>query len=145
MNGVENEEPGEQVEVEQQVEDEQFEIDEGIDPRRRRPASRPSESVVRQHRATHIPFRDWCQECVAGAANGWPHKRGDPGLPLAVPEIHADYCFPKDRVGGDYVVVLVTKDRGTKMIHAHVVPCKGRHKYPIGRLKKNLDMLGHKK
>ena len=37
------------------------------------------------------------------------------------------------------------KDRDQKITWAHVVPCKGRHKYAIGRLKKNLDMLGHKK
>ena len=32
----------------------------------------PSAEEVRAHRASHMPFRDWCPECVAGAANARP-------------------------------------------------------------------------
>ena len=39
---------------------------------RRRAASRPTAEEVRAHKATHLPFRDWCKECVAGRAKDWP-------------------------------------------------------------------------
>ena len=44
---------------------------------------------------------------------------------LTVPEVHLDYCFIREAAGEDYSVVLVGKDRETKLIMAHVVPCKG--------------------
>ena len=100
-------------------------MDEGKEALRRRPAARPSEDEVRRHRATHIPFRDWCPECIAGAANDWPHKKRSEPVKLKVPELHCDYCFPKDSIGGDYIVVLVCRDRESRMTMAHVVPCKG--------------------
>ena len=36
-----------------------------------------------------------------------------------------DYCFIRETAGEDYSVVLVGKERETKLIMAHVVPCKG--------------------
>ena len=43
---------------------------------------------------------------------------------LAVPEIHLDYCFIREAAGEDYSVVLVGKDRETKLVLAHGLPCK---------------------
>ena len=40
-------------------------------------------------------------------------------------EVHLDYCFIREAAGKDYSVVLVGKDRETKLILAHVVPFKG--------------------
>ena len=37
----------------------------------------------------------------------------------------ATAVFPKDHVGGDYAVVLVARDRETRMTVSHVVPVKG--------------------
>ena len=57
----------------------------------------------------------------------WPHRRrGTETEVLSVPELHCDYCFPEDHVGGDYAVVLVARDRETRMTVSHVVPVKGR-------------------
>ena len=42
-----------------------------------------------------------------------------------MPEVHLDYCFIREAAGKDYSVVLVGKDRETKLILAHVVPFKG--------------------
>ena len=42
-----------------------------------------------------------------------------------MPTVHFDYCFPRNEAGGEYQVVLVGKDRETKMFLAHVVPFKG--------------------
>ena len=62
-------------------------------PMRRKPAGTPTEEEVRARRVSHLPFRDWCPECVAGRAKDWPHRarnsqetpdraRGSPGLLL---------------------------------------------------------------
>ena len=41
---------------------------------RRTPARLPSEEEVRAHNVSHLPFRDWCPDCVAGRAKDWPHR-----------------------------------------------------------------------
>ena len=58
--------------------------------------------------------------------------------------MHLDYCFPRDTVGGDYVVVLVAVDRETKMKLAHVVPVKGAdQEWVAEQLCRDLVKLGH--
>ena len=85
---------------------------------RRRVARQPTQEEIRLHRITHLPYREWCPECVAGAANDHAHPRrkmGDDDR-LEVPEIHWDYCFPRDKAQGEQsVVVLVGRDRETKL------------------------------
>ena len=54
--------------AEEDVEDE-MRVEEARDALTRRPASRPTVEEIRRHRATHLPFRDWCPECIAGSAN----------------------------------------------------------------------------
>ena len=93
--------------------------------RRRKAAGRPTAEEVRLHKATHLPFRDWCKECVAGRAKDWPHHPRESAESLDVPAVHFDYCFPRNEVGGEYQVVLVGKDQESKMFAAHVVPGKG--------------------
>ena len=39
--------------------------------------------------------------------------------------MHFDYCFPRNRVGGEYIVVLVGRDRESRVTFSHVVPIKG--------------------
>ena len=41
---------------------------------RRTPAKMPTEEEVKTHNVSHLPFRDWCPDCVAGRAKDWPHK-----------------------------------------------------------------------
>ena len=94
-------------------------------PLRRKPAGKPTAEEVRAHCVSHLPFRDWCPECVAGRAKDWPHLTKNTQESLIIPEVHLDYCFIREGPGEDYSVVLVGKDRETKLILAHVVPCKG--------------------
>ena len=129
---------------EEDPEDTEGKMLEAREPMRRKPASRPTEEEVRKHKATHLPFRDWCPECIAGAANDWPHRQLRDREPLAVPQIHCDYCFPKDAIGGDYVVVLVARDRETKMTMAHVVPVKGaEQEWVTEQLARDIMKLGY--
>ena len=63
---------------------------------------------------------------------------------LEVPGVHVGYCFPKDAVGGDYVVVLVARDRETKMTVAHVVPGKGAdQEWVAEQVCRHLVKFGH--
>ena len=87
----------------------------------------PTPAEVGAHRLTHLQFREWCPERVAGAASDHPHRTRPAGVrePLAVPEVHWDHCFPRDADGDHYAVVLVGRDKETRMTVAHVVPMKG--------------------
>ena len=148
VHGVEDERVGEEKEegdgAERREDDDEARFDEAVGAMRRRPACRPSEAEVRAHRATHLPFRDWCEECVAGSANDWGHFRKDLAYPLKVPEVVADYCFPRDGRGGEYAVVLVLRDRETKMLNAHVVPLKGaEQEWVTEQCVRDLRLLGH--
>ena len=38
---------------------------------------RPSAAEIEEHRLTHLPFRAWCGECVAGRGTGEKHTMKD--------------------------------------------------------------------
>ena len=42
---------------------------------RRTPAKMPTEEEVKTHNVSHLPFRDWCPDCVAGRAKDWRNKQ----------------------------------------------------------------------
>ena len=88
----------------------------------------PSAEMVRRHKASgHCPYRPWCEHCVRGAANQPAHRRRDSAPVGNLPELHSDYGFFRDKKGdkSNTVTVLVTKDRKSKGVCAHVVPRKG--------------------
>lgn len=84
----------------------------------------PTAQEIEEHEKTHLPYRRWCSTCVASRLRDDGHPARD--LDEAeVDEVHFDYCFLRNVRGEDYAVVLVSKDRGTKVTNAHVVPNKG--------------------
>ncbi len=123
LDGEEGPEGVERVGEEDEEEDEKER--ETRPMRSRVPPKGPSEEERRQHRVTHYPFRSWCPVCVAGRAKNYPHRRREPGDQGEFPEISFDYCFPRKENGGEYITVLVGRERRSKMIIAHVVPMKG--------------------
>ena len=40
-----------------------------------RDSGAPTRAEVEAHAATHLPFRTWCEECVAGRRDNPPHLR----------------------------------------------------------------------
>ena len=52
----------------------------------------PTCAEVEEHAATHLPFRIWCEECVAGRRDNPAHLRV-PREPGGVPEVGFDYTF----------------------------------------------------
>ena len=76
------------------------------------------------HEATHLPFRSWCAECVAGRRDKPPHHRV-PQDENAIPEILMDYSFVRRDDETETVTVLLMEDRYSRAIQAWVVERKG--------------------
>ena len=144
--GIEDEKSDEQKDENEGPEEQEVQQDEepgeALEPIRKRVCPLPSPEEQRRHRVTHLPFRSWRPQCVAGAANDDPHRRALPdSVHLDVPEVHWDYCFPRDQE--EWNVVLVGRDRETNMTLAHVVPCKGAGVEWLGeQLGRDLVRLG---
>ena len=79
-----------------------------------------------EHNTTHLPFRSWCQHCVAGKAQDRPHKtKKGAQMDKQLPEVVFDYGFLGGKDDEETLAVQVARDRRTQMIFANVVPRKG--------------------
>ena len=94
-------------------------------PKMRPSPQLPSLDEQRRHVLTHLPYRAWCRHCVAARKANFGHHYSKPKGPINRPEVHMDYCFPRNEVGGTSVPVVVIKDRDSRALAAHVVPAKG--------------------
>jgi len=129
----------------------------------------PSAEEVEEHRISHLPFRNWCRECVEGKALG-EHRGARPGGESMVPVVGVDYFyltlngmfhrseladFPQTeegetalkeaRVQATVVCCILMRCSRTKNIFAHVLPHKGvdENGYIVKLLVKDLRWLGH--
>ena len=88
-----------------------------------RDLGQPTERDRRQHELTHLPFRPWCADCVAGAAADNPHRRQGPRADdEGMVKISVDYGFMS--TGGDLNesrTLLVMHASRSKAIMALVV------------------------
>ena len=73
----------------------------------------PSRAEVEAHEATHLPFRIWCEVCVAGRRDNPAHLRV-PREPGGVPEVGFDYAFVRREAEEETVTLLVMKDRDSR-------------------------------
>lgn len=71
--------------------------DEGVEAKGKKTPSMPTDEEVEQHNLTHAQFRDWCEHCVRGKAQGESHrydkKRGS--REMSKPMIAVDYMDTK--------------------------------------------------
>jgi hypothetical protein len=103
----------------------------------------PTQSERDEHRRTHLPYRSWCPECVAGRGRDAPRSPA-PQEDRDVESVAYDYCFMRNAPGENYSPVLVSKDKQTKLLMAHVVPFKGAEaEWVIAQSLRDLDRLGH--
>ena len=108
----------------------------------------PTPEQIEEHNCTHLPFRDWCSFCIMGRGRGSQHKRNQ-GHQSSVPVVGVDYFFitkggmkkrdeleqeltpegesqiDEARSKGELIKCLLVRCFRTKLILAHVVPCKG--------------------
>ncbi len=118
---------------------------------------RPSETEVREHELTHIPYRSWCEHCLRGKAQAGMHRSSKTNKEGDIPTVSIDYTFPGiDRLEEkttdreieeieNGAPVLVVYDDKTKALFANVVQKKGRDPFAIKRTVQDLRWLGHRR
>ena len=78
------------------------------------------------HERTHIPCQSWCRHYVAARASN-PARRGRKFTKAVeddkdMRQVSFDYFVMRDQPGLESAKILVSKDRATRMVSAHVVP-----------------------
>ena len=89
----------------------------------------PTLAEREEHERTHILYRSWCGHCVAARASN-PAHQGRKFTRVVeedkdMKQVSYDYCFTRDQAGMESAKIMVSKDRATRMVSAHVVPLKG--------------------
>ena len=145
---------GQEGQVEQQgqvrqADDEQVqeEEDEGEDgekkPTVRRSPTEPTKDEVIRHKLTHTPYRSWCPECVKARAKMPPHRKIPDDGEKAIPTVHIDYWFMRDKRGAELIAVATMKDDASKTFKAHVVNSKGNVDGVAEQLVRDLEEIGY--
>ena len=108
-------------EVDQEAIEENEESEEGRRPKLRAPEE-PTAQEVREHEVTHTPYRSWCPQCIQarGKQNHHRKEKEEPGE-RAVPSVHVDYWFMRDKPGDPLVPVINIVDEQTGGFKAHVI------------------------
>ena len=113
----------------------------------------PTQKEIEEHRIDHMPFRSWCEHCVAGRATGEQHRTADDKR--LVPVISFDYLFvlksgklvERSEVHEQEVQVkiLVVKDKKSRAVFAHLVQQKGADAdgYAVECLRRDIQWLGY--
>lgn len=104
----------------------------------------PTAAMREAHEATHLPYRSWCPECVAGRRDNPAHKRV-PEDENAVPEVLLDYCFVRRDGEKERETILILKDRRSRAIRAWVMQHKGADTTEaVQRALKGITDFGHR-
>ena len=75
---------------------------------------KPSRAEVERHCVTHLPYRSWCDICVAGRGVDNPHRRPDlfsSPTERRIAQVSFDWAFFRDRTGGPLFNVLIGVDK----------------------------------
>ena len=146
---------------EEQVEGE--DLEEGTPVTVKNEIEQPTPQEIREHMASHIPFRAWCPHCVTGKAKGNPHFKRHYAA-IGTPTIAMDYMYMREerKIGGSReteaedgeegeqegskgMPILVCRDNKTGWYQASVVPKKGRCPHAVQQVENMLNQLGYKK
>ena len=88
----------------------------------------PTEEEVREHNMTHIPFKPWCELCIAHKSRQDKHHRED-HTSSEHSVVSFDFGYA-DRGTDETLILLCIHDRHTKMMHAVPTPSKGGRSLP---------------
>ena len=83
----------------------------------------PTAKEVALHELTHLPFRSWCDFCVACKSKSDPQRHLEGGQPeerRSIPSIQVDYAFSKVETKDPVITILVAIDTQTKMVSAYI-------------------------
>ncbi|CAE7420072.1 RE2, partial [Symbiodinium sp. CCMP2592] len=123
----------------------QPQVDEGQSAQPLARPDRPTPEMIAAHEVSHVPYRSWCRACVAGRGRAYQHKAS--GQESTVPVISMDYLYFNERSDGAGLPTIVLRDRHSKAIFSHLLPCKGTtgSTHPERAILKDLEFLGYKK
>ena len=93
----------------------------------------PTEEELREHLLTHLPYKGWCEICVACRRPNAPHRKSDEDL-REIPLMSVDYCFVQDSDDFDPLTVAVARVRPSRLCTAFMVPRKGSTRPAIRQL-----------
>ena len=88
----------------------------------------PTEEEVREHNMTHIPFKPWCELCIAHKSRQDKHHR-ESHTSSEQSVVSFDFGYA-DRGTDETLIMLCIHDRHTKMMHAVPTPSKGGRSLP---------------
>ena len=105
--------------------------------------AQPTEEEVLEHNVTHIPFKSWCELCVAHKGRQDKHHR-ESHLQSEHSLVSFDFGYV-DCGTDDPLTVLFIHDRSTKMMHAVPTAAKGGKSLPYltQELCRFVTWLGH--
>ena len=154
-------------ETESQLEEEIADLQVGVDP------AQPGAADVAEHRVTHMPYRSWCQHCVAG--RGFGEQRGrHVGRKHDIPRVGIEYWFitsggdlkrrkeieaeypqdtdgdaelEADRVELNIMKCLAVRSHESTAVFSHAIPAKGRDEdnFVANLIKAHVGLMGHVK
>ena len=141
INDDENADDDEVIEEEVEEDEVQDEGSEEVDevPNKCFPNPRtPTQAMLDAHNVSHTPYVNWCAACVRAREETNPYemiKR----LQVGVPVMSGGYLIAEGKTA-----TVVTIDRDTHVIFAHIVPHEGMrfHWYTEAVVKKDLETMG---
>ena len=114
------------------------------------PAAPVDEEEIMKHRLTHIPYKDWCEFCIAGKGKADRHERDPSSLKEhEVPVISFDLCYTGasgeavDEKSNAKVVVLVLHDSHSSAVHAVPIKGKSETQHMVREASRFIEHLGH--
>ena len=110
-----------------------------------RPATPSVEERALHEASGHVPYRSWCQWCIAARAADKPHLRGQqPETDEAVPRYEFDFADlgrEEDQVLP--IPSLNAVDVGSESLSATLCPAKAFSEYLVGTILAFVEALGH--
>ena len=101
----------------------------------------PTQREREQHNLTHLPFRDWCEDCIKGKANERKFTSVE-HEPNCLPCFHADYMFMGEGETDGTTPILTLKDDDQKSAFANVVPSRGVNDFTQNQILEDIDTTG---
>ena len=96
-------------------------MEEGLVAKLLRSPAAPTAAERAAHAPHHLPYRSWCDECVAGRRDNPAHRPVE-CKDNSVHEVMMDYYFVRRQDETEVITILVLKERQSRAIQAWVVP-----------------------
>eukprot|EP00971_Amphidinium_carterae_P057164 1130344-Amphidinium_carterae.1 len=105
----------------------------------------PTDEQRQWHALTHVPYKSWCPECVAGRGRDEPHSRQqERDNEYHHPVVEVDYTFAKTADSEEVITCLTAVDNGTgRSISVKVLKKGASDSYVVNRLSAFIVSLAH--